>query len=213
MGPTQSALTGLITPATARNNKLRAEDYCVHDWYRFILSFPPHLVRQYLERFQVGEGQVVLDPFCGTGTTLVECKKLGIRSVGIEAHPMPCFASRVKVDWSADPDGLLEHAGRVAELANERLAGLDEFKDLPLLSGQPDGERRELQTLPSEQQKLLLENSISILPLHRVLTLLGVLKQSRDKRFDRYERLALAKALVSGISNLEFGPGSRRRPC
>ena len=32
-------------------NKLRFEDSSIHDWYRFVLSFPPHLVQQYLETF------------------------------------------------------------------------------------------------------------------------------------------------------------------
>jgi hypothetical protein len=91
------------------NNKLLAEDYCVHDWYRFVLSYPPHLVRDYLGRFGVDGGSVVLDPFCGTGTTLVECKRLGFASVGIEANPMPCFASRVKTDWNVRPSDLLCH--------------------------------------------------------------------------------------------------------
>ena len=74
--------------ATNGRNKLRPEDRAVHDWYRFVLSFPPHLVRDYLERLGVGPSDTVLDPFCGTGTTLVECKKLGIASVGIESNPM-----------------------------------------------------------------------------------------------------------------------------
>lgn len=52
-----------------------------------------------MERFGVGPSDTVLDPFCGTGTTLVECKKLRIPSVGIEASPMAHFASSVKVDW------------------------------------------------------------------------------------------------------------------
>jgi hypothetical protein len=29
-------------------NKLSPKDRAVHDWYRFVLSFPPHLVRHYL---------------------------------------------------------------------------------------------------------------------------------------------------------------------
>jgi hypothetical protein len=46
-------------------NKLHDEDRAVHEWYRFVLSFPPHLVRQYLERFGASPGHCVLDPFCG----------------------------------------------------------------------------------------------------------------------------------------------------
>ncbi len=76
-------------------NKLYPEDRSVHEWYRFVLSFPPHLVRRYLELFGVTRGQRVLDPFCGTGTVLVECKKLGIAGVGIEANPMAHFADQV----------------------------------------------------------------------------------------------------------------------
>jgi len=54
------------------DNKLRVEDRAAHDWYRFVLSFPAHLVRTYLDRFGLAPGHTVLDPFCGTGTTLVE---------------------------------------------------------------------------------------------------------------------------------------------
>ena len=69
-------------------NKLKAEDSAIHDWYRFVLSFPPHLVQQYLDEFGVCNSSLVLDPFCGTGTTNVECKKQGIPSWGIEASPI-----------------------------------------------------------------------------------------------------------------------------
>src|SRR5436190_10743026 len=114
--------------ATARSrgvnseiNKLYPEDRAIHEWYRFVLSFPPHLVREYLEKFGIGQNQRVLDPFCGTGTVLVECQKRGISSVGVEANPLAHFASQVKVDWSIDPDRLLEHANRVAETALAKL--------------------------------------------------------------------------------------------
>lgn len=63
--------------ADRQDNKLRPEDRAGHDWYRFVLSFPPHFVRDRLAEFGLGPGSHVLDPFCGTGTTLVECKKLG----------------------------------------------------------------------------------------------------------------------------------------
>src|SRR5262245_12609765 len=81
-------------------NKLTPEDRPAHDWYRFVLSFPPHLVGDYLQDFGITRRNCVLDPFCGTGTTVVECKKRGIPSIGIEANPMAHFASQVKTDWT-----------------------------------------------------------------------------------------------------------------
>jgi SAM-dependent methyltransferase len=103
------------------SNRLDASDRAAHDWYRFVLSFPPHLVRQYIERFELDSNASVLDPFCGTGTTIVECKRLGFASIGVEAHPMSHFASATKIDWSPDPDELETIAAAVAERAIDTL--------------------------------------------------------------------------------------------
>jgi SAM-dependent methyltransferase len=191
----------------AESNKLLAQDRAVHDWYRFVLSFPPHLVRQYLERFEVGPGQRVLDPFCGTGTTIVECKKLGIPSVGVEANRMAHFASEVKVAWNIDPDRLLKHAEEIAEAAEAEIegAGIEDLS-LPLFSRKKHQTVQPLRTLPEESRRLLLTDSISPLPLHKTLVLLDCMKKRTDERYLRHELLALAKALVSSISNLHFGP-------
>lgn len=189
------------------DNKLRAEDRAAHDWYRFVLSFPPHLVRDYIQRFRIHPGQVVLDPFCGTGTTLVECKKLGIESIGIEPNPIAHFASRVKTNWAASGEGLLRHAREIGELtlSNLEAEGVDDVPKPPLFRG-PRKRPPRLRTLPEGTYKLLLLNSISPLPLHKALSLLAAIDESRDDRFVEYERLALARALLCGISNLEFGP-------
>jgi len=189
--------------ARREDNKLYPEDRAVHDWYRFVLSFPPHLVQDYLQKFGVTPDQRVLDPFCGTGTVLVECKKQGIPGVGIEANPIAHFASRVKVNWSIDPDYLLKHAQQVADVALTRLRaqGIEDVTLFHIVQDHCD-----LRTLPDETLKLLLANSISPLPLHKTLILLDCLNEQYDERCSNYEKLALAKALVSSISNLQFGP-------
>ena len=188
-------------------NKLRPEDQPVHRWYQFVLSFPPHLVRDYLGRFGVGLSETVLDPFCGTGTTLVECKKLGIRSVGIEPNPMAHLASAVKVDWSADRTELLDYAEQVVASARKTLEqqGIDDWTGLPL-SAATGRDQPPLAELRPEQLKLLLKNSISPLPLHKTLLLLDVIDRQGDRQMQQYGRLALASALVQRISNLKFGP-------
>ncbi len=189
--------------ASQYRNKLRSEDRAVHEWYRFVLSFPPHLVRDYLARLEVQPTETVLDPFCGTGTTLVECKKLGIASVGVESNPMAYFASSVKVDWSVDPDALIEFSDEVADAVLDRVdwqtvadAGGWEFDE--------DGVVRK--SLGVQGSKLILKNSISPLPLHKTLVLLEEIENHGDPYLQRYGRIALAKALVSEIGNLKFGP-------
>jgi hypothetical protein len=162
-------------------------------------------VGEYLKRFGLRRGHTVLDPFCGTGTTLVECKKRGIRSVGIESNPMAHFATQVKVDWSVDPEKLLRHARRIAKKALETMSHEGVEESLPLF-GHCDAPELSLRTLPKETLKLLLGNSISPLPLHRTLVLIETLRTHEDPDVDRHERLALAKAIVFGISNLSFGP-------
>src|SRR6185369_2574364 len=66
------------------NNKLYVEDAAAHEWYRFVLSYPPHLVRDYIRRFGLTSDNCLLDPFCGTGTTIVE----GIADSEPEERPL-----------------------------------------------------------------------------------------------------------------------------
>lgn len=63
-----------------------------------------------------------------------------------------------------------------------------------------------LRVLDPEQEKLLLKDSISALPLHKTLVLLEHIRKENHSDFLRHEMLALAKALVNSISNLRFGP-------
>jgi len=185
-------------------NRLYENDRPIHEWYRFVLSFPPHLVRDYVEKFGLGKGQIILDPFCGTGTTLVEAKKLGIKSVGVEANAMAHFAASVKTDWEIEPDELAdlgqEISNQITVASLEKILSSDSsYFDITVFSG-------ELRAFGVEQSKLLIKNSISPLPLHKVLTLLDGIERHKAKKLRNHAKLALAKQTVKEISNLRFGP-------
>lgn len=170
-------------------NKIKDNDLTIHDWYRFVLSFPPHLVRSYLDKFDVSKDDIVLDPFCGTGTTNIECKKCGIPSLGIEANTMTYFASKVKSVWNIDGNKMYEHALQIAEIATERLCSQNETSF----------------GLSEEQRALILKNSICDQPLSHVLLLEDVIKGIHTP-YEEYFLLALAKHIVLSYSNLKFGP-------
>jgi len=50
----------------------------VHSWFRLTPSFSPYLVRFIMKDIRCKQNEIVLDPFAGIGTTLIECKKMGI---------------------------------------------------------------------------------------------------------------------------------------
>jgi len=122
------------TPISSSRNSIAPQDQPFHSWYRFVLSYPPHLVRDYIKNFGLSEDARILDPFCGTGTTIVEAKLRGIPSVGTEANPFPHFASSVKTSWSIEPERLLVEAEKIADAAHSEFL-LQKIDDRILLHG------------------------------------------------------------------------------
>ena len=59
-------------------------------------KFIPDIPGNLLNILTIPPDTAVLDPFVGSGTTLVECQKRGIRSIGIDLNPIACLISKVK---------------------------------------------------------------------------------------------------------------------
>jgi DNA modification methylase len=182
-------------PKDLKNNKLHIGDRAVHDWYRFVLSYPPHLVRQYFDRFALDSKSVVFDPFCGTGTTLVEAKKNSIASYGVEVSPIGYLATKVKTNWGVDCKKLQEYAHVVVGNACNR----DRSGDV-------------IHTFTEEQNRIILKDSISPKPLNKCLLLSREIKAVQDSTIQEILMLALGYISVFTASNLKFGPevGVRR---
>ena len=66
-----------------------------HYLFRYPAKFHPPVARALIERFSTPE-QTVLDPFCGSGTLLVEALCLGRNSIGLDIDPIATFVSRIK---------------------------------------------------------------------------------------------------------------------
>ena len=193
----------LTKKENSKRNKIDDLDKAFHDWYRFVLSYPPHLVDAYIEEFGLDQESVVFDPFCGTGTTLVEAKLNNIKSVGAEASPLAHFVSSVKVDWEIDQNRYFKIAKRIKNNVLEKLEAQDIVDDFPTNA---DRLNVELKKVSPEKQKWLIKNSISPLPLHKALTLQEEIKKYKKERFYNHLLLAFVNAAVNDFSNLRFGP-------
>ena len=79
-----------------QNTKSWSSDYGTHGFHRYVGRFPPHLIRALINFYGTSSEDTVLDPFCGSGTTLVEARMLGAKAIGIEISPLSAMMSRVK---------------------------------------------------------------------------------------------------------------------
>jgi hypothetical protein len=192
-------------------NALQKADLPVHGWYRFVLSYPPHLVRQYISAFGLTHRDLLLDPFCGTGTTLVEAKKRGFPSVGCDAHPFAALVSRVKTNWDLDPKLLQHHLSRLLRrgetlMLKHGLASLS--LDAKLFQERQAFERNSYGLTPDEE-KLLPTGFLSRRPLQRLLILRDEIEAELERRPPPYREfflVSLSSVVANGAGNFAFGP-------
>lgn len=71
-----------------------ANEY-THGLYRYPASLSPYLCRAIIETF-TSKGDLVIDPFCGGGTTAIESIALGRRSISSDINSLAVFATRAK---------------------------------------------------------------------------------------------------------------------
>lgn len=77
----------------------------IHRLHPYKGKFIPQLVEYFLDshlntfkkQIFFKEGDIILDPFMGSGTTLVQSSELGLHSVGIDVSDFNCLISKVKI--------------------------------------------------------------------------------------------------------------------
>lgn len=52
--------------------------------------------------YGAGRGAAILDPFCGSGTVLVEARAAGMRAIGVDLNPLAILVARAKT-WTVSP--------------------------------------------------------------------------------------------------------------
>jgi len=105
----------------------------IHNWYAYKHGYSRELAVYLINEFDLSEGSWVLDPFCGSGTTLLTCKELGINARGFDILPFSVFLTNVKIsDYDvADLERQLTlFTGSIREASSFRKMGLP---DIPLV--------------------------------------------------------------------------------
>ncbi len=70
--------------------------YISHGYHRYPAKFIPQIVSRLVEKYSKKE-DLVLDPFVGSGTTLLEAKVMGRKAVGLDINPVATLISQTKI--------------------------------------------------------------------------------------------------------------------
>lgn len=67
-----------------------------HRWYQFKEAFSEDLVKEAISSFPSKKKLSILDPFAGSGTTLISAGRFGHNATGIEVNPFAVFTCKAK---------------------------------------------------------------------------------------------------------------------
>ncbi|MEA1964441.1 MAG: DNA methyltransferase [Candidatus Aerophobetes bacterium] len=79
-----------------KNRTRSVNQYLTHWIYPYKGKFHPQMIRALLNIIDLDQGNTILDPFIGSGTTAVEAQLLGINCIGIDTSPLCVLQSKVK---------------------------------------------------------------------------------------------------------------------
>lgn len=91
----------------------------VHNWFRLTPSFGPDLVRIVLDEFSCANGSVVLDPFSGASTTLIEAQLMNIQCYGFEINPFLHFVGTTTLNWQLDVNAIQLYSKSIQNIFKE----------------------------------------------------------------------------------------------
>src|SRR3989338_3647386 len=71
--------------------------YLTHNFHTYPAKFIPQIPKSTIKSL-TREGDTILDPFCGCGTTLVEAKLFNRNAIGVDLNPIATLVSKAKTN-------------------------------------------------------------------------------------------------------------------
>lgn len=136
---------------------------------------------------QLEEGKTLCDPFCGTGTILLEAESMGIKSVGIDFDKIMCKITRKN----------LAANGFDSRVINSGYEEMLNIKSNAIVTDLPYG----ISSRASVSPKKLIKDFVSIIPKRKKLVMvykkgLEVDEISKAKKYEIYRHKSLTRVIA-----------------
>jgi len=102
-----------VVPAPSASKKARSGAFGdnmkmpVHRWFRYSAGFSAEWAKKVISDTGISDCEV-LDPFAGSGTTLIAAQEVGAFGVSFEAHPFVARIAAAKMGCQGDPDEFMD---------------------------------------------------------------------------------------------------------
>jgi len=173
----------MITQTRETQFSFSGEDtsYLTHSLHPYPAKFPPQLPKKILEDYAI-KGQTVLDPFCGSGTTLIEARIFGANAIGVDVNGLAVLLSQVK----ATP------------LSEQQFSVVNEFisKIENEISNWRSGQRPKIKIKEFEGQEHWFQNNVS----EEITFLLNEISKQTDRDIQNFLKIVLSSIIVR-VSN------------
>lgn len=220
--------TRLEKSASVGKRGRQATRYSAHGLHEYKGKFNPQVVRAIGNILGLEKGDWVLDPFCGSGTTLLECAHAEWNGLGVDRNPLAVRIANAKIRALRQAGGALQEMTRAVvnalqgpattlsgheEIASESIAGeiganwieelpspeyLQSWFPLPVLA-QVVAIRRVLRSnVPSDEDRAIFEVVLSDLLRQASLQDPGDLRIRRRK--DPQPNYPLSEMFVNTVS-------------
>jgi tRNA (guanine10-N2)-dimethyltransferase len=136
----------------------------------------------------LNEDEVLCDPFCGTGTILLEAESMGIRSIGIDFDKKMCEVSKKNLGAN----------GYHSQIINAGYQHIKKINYDGIVTDMPYG----ISSKSSESPKKLVSDFISILPKKKKLALMckkelaDQIELKQAKRYEIYRHKSLTRTIL-----------------
>jgi DNA modification methylase len=150
----------------------------IQRWYRYKEGYSIKLVDQILNKYKVKEGDLIVDPFCGSGSTLVQAKMRKCNSLGFEINPFSAFLARAKTqDYSKkDKDELVRIVSILKSLKKKKISSIPKLSTIEKIFDKDT--LHYLLTLKEEIRKVSNKKVLDLL----MLSWLGILEEASNYR-------------------------------
>jgi len=134
----------------------------IHKWYDYLEDFPYSLIEEKILEYNLDNTALVVDPFCGSGTTLVTANMFHLNAIGFDSNPLMTFISKVKTFWEIDILTLKVTIKKVGEEFLDRIKYLkaNTFKN-GFLKNMPKRELNQWLSPRLQQETSLLKDIIN----------------------------------------------------